>query len=76
MKLGTGSRIAFLADSHVHSFGEVEERLIGLVNDEKPDMIMVGGDTIDEFTTDMRAVAKYVSSLQAREKLAVMGNHD
>jgi predicted MPP superfamily phosphohydrolase len=76
LNLGIGSKIAFLVDSHIHAFDEVEQRVIGLVNDEEPDVILLGGDVIDELTTDTKAVAQYISGLKASEKYAVMGNHD
>jgi len=76
LNIGLGVKAAFLADPHVHALGDVEERVIELVNSESPDIIMVGGDVVDELTLDMGAAAKYLAGLEAREKFAVMGNHD
>ena len=76
LNMDIGSKIAFLADTHIHGFGEVEDRLVDLIKDEAPDVVMLGGDIIDEFTVDMETVSKYISSLEGREKFAVLGNHD
>ncbi len=76
LNLNIGSKIAFLVDTHIHEFGEVEERILELVKKEEPDIILLGGDILDEFTDDFRAVIRYISNLEAREKFAVLGNHD
>jgi predicted MPP superfamily phosphohydrolase len=73
---GLGSKVAFLADPHIHGFGEVEERVVDLVAEEEPDIILLGGDVVDRFSRDMDAVAKYLPRLEAKEKYAVMGNHE
>jgi len=52
------------------------EDIIELVDGEEPDIIMLGGDTVDELTVDIKSASKSLSSLEAREKFAVMGNHE
>lgn len=76
LNLGIGSKIAFLADPHIHEFGWIEERVIRLVRDEEPDIVMLGGDIVDEYTGDMKVVARYIAGFESREKYAVLGNHD
>jgi len=76
LDMNIGRRIAFLADLHIHALGGVEEDVIRLVNEVSPDIIVLGGDTIDEYTSDMDSVSRYLSALEAQEKFAVMGNHE
>ena len=71
-----GSKLVFLADPHLHHLGEVENAVLSLVARENPDVIVLGGDIVDKFTRDLDPVRKYLSGLEAREKLAVLGNHD
>ena len=76
MKLGLGAKVAFLADTHTHVFGSVEEAVVKAVEAERPDIILHGGDIIDEFTGSLKPLENYLSSLDADEKYAVLGNHD
>ena len=76
LDVGLGGKIAFLTDTHIHELGEVEEEIIQLTNREAPDIIIIGGDIVDRLTTSMKPVREYLASLEAREKLAVLGNHD
>ena len=76
LKLGLGLKIAFLVDTHLHSIGKIEERVIDTVNKENPDVILHGGDIIDEYTGSLKLVEEYFSALESKEKYAVLGNHD
>ncbi len=76
LKLGLSAKVAFLVDTHIHSFGLVEEEVLELLKEEKPDVILHGGDVIDEFTQSLEPVETYLSSIEAEEKYAVLGNHD
>ncbi len=76
LKAGIGTKIVFLTDPHIHSLGAVEEAVLEQVAYEEPDIILLGGDVVDELTRDMKSAERYVSQLDAREKFAVMGNHE
>ncbi|MGB9728038.1 MAG: metallophosphoesterase [Nitrososphaeria archaeon] len=76
LDMGIGRKIAFLTDLHINVLGNMVEDVVRLVNMEEPDIIMLGGDTVDEWTTDIKSASKSLSSIEAKEKLAVMGNHE
>jgi len=76
LNLGLGAKIAFLADTHVHSLGAVEEAVILELRRERPDIILLGGDIMDELTGSLEPVERYLSLMEADEKYAVLGNHD
>jgi len=76
LDMGIGRKVAFLTDLHINALGGVVDDIIGLVEEEEPDIIMLGGDTVDELTVDMKSVSIFLSKLEAKEKFAVMGNHE
>ena len=76
LEIGLGSKLAFIVDTHTHDFGEVEREVVRILGEEDPDMILLGGDIIDEFTNSLKPVRRYLSQLEAEEKYAVLGNHD
>ncbi|GBC75666.1 hypothetical protein HRbin06_00986 [archaeon HR06] len=76
LNLGLSFKAAFLVDTHTHEFGEVEGKVIDIVKKEEVDLILVGGDFVDELTRDFKVVEKYIKDLEAKEKFAVMGNHE
>ncbi|ACB40095.1 metallophosphoesterase [Pyrobaculum neutrophilum] len=67
LELGLGRRVAFLSDLHIHA----QRRL------ELPpyDILLIGGDTYDELTPDLAAVAETLRRLPG-PKIAVLGNHE
>jgi len=44
-----GFSIAFLSDIHAAEFGADNERLISMIGDVNPDIIVIGGDIIDRY---------------------------
>ena len=76
LEMGLGSKLAFIVDTHTHDFGVVEREVVRIVGEEDPDMILLGGDIIDEVTNSLKPVRRYLSQLEAEEKYAVLGNHD
>ncbi|MGQ9781084.1 MAG: metallophosphoesterase [Nitrososphaeria archaeon] len=76
LDVGVGAKIAFLVDLHINVLGDMKEDMIRLLDEEEPDMIMLGGDTVDELTLDFETVSRCLAALKAREKFAVMGNHE
>ena len=41
IEVGLGSKIAFMADTHTHDFGIVEQRVIKMLAEEDPDIIFM-----------------------------------
>lgn len=76
LDLGIGKKIAFMTDLHLHDIDDVKEKILDIVANEQPDVILLGGDTVDALTFNMDIVKKYISTLEANEKFAVMGNHE
>jgi predicted MPP superfamily phosphohydrolase len=74
--LGLGRKIAFLADLHIHRIDDVKENVLSILEREQADAILIGGDTVDALTLSMDVVDSYLSELEAKEKFAVMGNHE
>jgi len=74
--LGLGRKIVFLADLHIHGVDDVKENVLSIVAKEQPDAVLIGGDTVDTLTLSMEVVDSYISRLEAKEKFAVMGNHE
>ncbi len=74
--MGIGAKVAFLTDLHINMLGGILEEIIKFLDKEDPDVIMLGGDTVDELTLDFETVSRYIGALNAREKFAVMGNHE
>ncbi len=71
-----GWRIAHLSDIHGHEFGEGNEDLIGMVAEQKPDLIVLTGDIIDQESqlTMIPALAKGLSKLAPT--YYITGNHE
>lgn len=76
LRLDLGLKLAFLVDTHTHFFSAIEESVVRILSKEDPDVILHGGDIIDEYTGSLDPVRNYLSSLDARRKYAVLGNHD
>ncbi len=76
LKIGFDTKAAFLIDMHIHGFGDVEEKVVDMVSKEQPEIILIGGDIVDEFTSSMKPVQEYLSLIEAEEKYVVLGNHD
>jgi predicted MPP superfamily phosphohydrolase len=76
LRLGLGAKTAFLVDTHIHGMGSVEKQVLEILREERPRIILHGGDVIDELTGSLDQVKLYLSSMEADEKYAVLGNHD
>lgn len=76
LRLGLGVKAAFLVDTHTHFMGPVERQVLEILREERPRIILHGGDIIDEITGSLDHVKPYLSSMEADEKYAVLGNHD
>jgi len=76
LELGLPGKIVFLTDLHIHFSTSYLEKLAEIISLEEPDVLLIGGDTVDEYTVDRAGVESFIKSLEAGEKFAVMGNHE
>jgi predicted MPP superfamily phosphohydrolase len=76
-----GLKIVQISDLHVGSLGSDTTfwaKSVALCNKEKPDLVVMTGDMIDNFATELTPeIIKTIGSLQAKSgKYAILGNHD
>lgn len=76
LRLGLGSKIAFMVDTHTHEFGVLEERVVDYLAGEQPDILIHGGDFVDRLTSSLKPLKEYLSLIEAGQRIAVLGNHD
>ncbi len=78
-KLESGYTIVFLSDLHVGSSQSFDTALntLQMIRDEKPDLILLGGDITDEYTTleEMKKTYEMIGQLGAPVYF-IYGNHD
>lgn len=75
----SGLRIALVADTHLGVFlGEDDlRRVVGMVNDAEPDVVVLGGDLVDGSVADLRAALAPLRDLRSTHgTFAVTGNHE
>ena len=69
-----GVRIAHLTDLHLRDFGDYQERVAQSVNEAKPDVILLTGDSIDR-RSRLPVLAAFLGALDERvPKYAIVGN--
>ncbi|MEN3048249.1 MAG: metallophosphoesterase [Candidatus Caldarchaeales archaeon] len=77
LDVGLGGRLAFLPDVHYHSRGEAHvESALRALEGLDPDAVVIAGDLVDEETKDMEGLDSVLGRMEARVKLAVLGNHE
>jgi len=73
-------RVAFASDLHVGPTtpAALLERAFELLAEEKPDVLLLGGDYVflEASAPRVAEIAKLVSRVPAQRKIAVLGNHD
>ena len=67
VNMGVGRKVVFIADLHLHGARRLEL--------PEYDLLLVGGDTYDEFTPSLDAVVETLGGLRG-PKVAVLGNHE
>ncbi|MDE6280251.1 MAG: metallophosphoesterase [Oscillospiraceae bacterium] len=71
-----GYKIVHLSDLHGHEYGENSEKLLGLVREQKPDLIVVTGDLIDQ-GSQLQMIPALAKGLAAiAPTYYVTGNHE
>ena len=73
----TGFRIAQVSDLHNAEFGEGSEKLIELLSQTDPDMIVITGDLIDSRHTDIEIALEFArQAIKLAPVYYVSGNHE
>lgn len=76
-KLGSGVRIAHVADLHKRKFGKNNARLCEKIAAEKPDIILMSGDLISRSCTDFSCAEATLRRLcEIAPVYMVYGNHE
>lgn len=69
-------KIAFIADLHSCDYGENQKKLLSEIHKEKPDLILLGGDIIDDKLSQKKA-KEFFTGIQGKYKsYYVTGNHE
>ena len=72
-----GFRIAQISDLHNAEFGEDNEKLIGVLKECKPDIILITGDLIDSRNTDIEIGISFAEkAVMIAPTYYVTGNHE
>jgi hypothetical protein len=74
-----GYRITQISDVHSGSFDNRNkiEYAVGLINQQKSDVLLFTGDMVNNMATEMEPWADLFSTLEAKDgKYSVLGNHD
>lgn len=73
-------KIVQLSDIHLGSWNRKHRKfikVIGLVNEQKPDIIVFTGDMVNNFATEAAGWQSFFQELKAKDgKFAILGNHD
>jgi len=72
-----GYKIAVIADLHNHRFGKNQKKLIKMVLDQEPDMIVLAGDVIDKHDKIITNTEDFLKGISGKCPIfAIPGNHD
>ncbi len=71
-------KIVFLSDLHIHRNINPKkiEGIVARVNSLKPDIVILGGDTIDDRLNKTNHVGSKLKKIQAPHKFFIAGNHE
>ncbi|MDD4169227.1 MAG: metallophosphoesterase [Desulfotomaculaceae bacterium] len=75
-KINDYVRIAFVADLHSCYYGEDQIELLSCIDEQKPDLILFGGDIVDDVLPFENAAAALKSSAEKYPCYYVSGNHE
>lgn len=72
-----GYRLAVVSDLHIRRLGPYHESILRAVRDAQPDVILILGDTMDEETELIDALAPFFAALAGiAPAVAILGNND
>ncbi|HEO6600499.1 metallophosphoesterase [Streptococcus agalactiae] len=69
-------KVIFIADTHSCSYGENQRELLDKVSEEKPDLILLGGDIIDDKLPMKVGLSTIKSLREYAPTYYVTGNHE
>ena len=75
-KINDPVRIAFVTDLHSCYYGEGQAELLSCIENQKPDMILLGGDIIDDVLPYENAVTVLKALAEKYPCYYVSGNHE
>ncbi|MFV0516589.1 MAG: metallophosphoesterase [Aminipila sp.] len=75
-KISNKVRIAFIADLHSCYYSEGQKELLNCIDEQQPDIIMFGGDILDDNLPDKNAVSVLKSLSKVYPCFYVYGNHE
>ena len=76
-KISDSFRLVLLSDLHGHSFGDYNEKLVDMVREQSPDLIIIDGDMINgDSESDIIAVELVRSLRTVAEVYYSYGNHE
>jgi predicted MPP superfamily phosphohydrolase len=73
-----GATIAQISDVHVGRWSDFDDarRIVEMTNDLNPDIVALTGDYVSRASAITSALVEVFRDLRAKEKYAVLGNHD
>ncbi len=75
-----GYRVLQISDLHIGTiagYPDVVRKMVRLVNDQRPDLIVFTGDLVNHIATELDSVQTILAGLQAPDGVySVLGNHD
>jgi len=71
-----GFTILHITDLHTKQFGENQENLLEIINEQQFDIVALTGDLVDQHKPGPGAVAELLEGLKAYEMYFVPGNHE
>lgn len=75
-EINNNVRIAFVTDLHSWFYGEEQRSLLRCIDDQQPDIILFGGDIVDDKLPQENAVVVLKSSAEKYPCYYVSGNHE
>ena len=72
-------KIIQISDLHLGSFHDVKklEEVVGLINDEKPDIVVFTGDLVNNYYHEAIPYIDVLKRIEAKDgKFSILGNHD
>lgn len=74
-KLKSNVKLGVISDLHGTKYGKHQEKLLKMINEQAPDVLLFVGDIIDE-RWDMSAIEELLKGVKPYECFYVMGNHE
>ncbi len=75
-KVSRRIRIAFLTDFHNSKYGEGQKKIISIINNQSPDIILLGGDFAEDCTGNADAYLLISKLCEEYPCFYVAGNHE